>query len=381
MSRRENRVVKKRASAILCIVEALLLQKIMLFGSYAYGAPAPDGDVDRMVIMESNQRAARIQNTVTCEDKGDGSMRTSKKVFWVLSWVLVAGGIVGIGYHIWFLTTDFRRKTREEFLGKAITAIENALEELPVPLDALREEVEEYDRQLDKLEQLKQKKPAPTRRSGFTQQAIDEYFEDLHDLKKLQQAGFGEKTSEYITVLRDLEQAGFSEEKALEKALEYLEKEKEYLEKKKAYQHYVLLKAARDAPETSTWTIEGVNRSLVCFEKQRVQVVHYPTALQERLFSVTWYWFALTLLFFASYAFVQLLRRSGRNRLFLLHVLAVIALVGVFNPDGMEDILILDDSWIFALSAAYLVFFAYWRFIHFMRARNSGKTSGMEREN
>ena len=38
MPRKKNRVVKKKASAILCIVEAFELQKGMLFGSYAYGA-------------------------------------------------------------------------------------------------------------------------------------------------------------------------------------------------------------------------------------------------------------------------------------------------------------------------------------------------------
>lgn len=35
------------------IVEALKPEKIILFGSYAYGHPTPDSDVDLLVIMES----------------------------------------------------------------------------------------------------------------------------------------------------------------------------------------------------------------------------------------------------------------------------------------------------------------------------------------
>ena len=35
------------------IVEALQPEKIILFGSYAYGMPTPDSDVDLLVIMET----------------------------------------------------------------------------------------------------------------------------------------------------------------------------------------------------------------------------------------------------------------------------------------------------------------------------------------
>jgi predicted nucleotidyltransferase len=35
------------------IAEALQPQKIILFGSYAYGTPTPDSDVDLLVIMET----------------------------------------------------------------------------------------------------------------------------------------------------------------------------------------------------------------------------------------------------------------------------------------------------------------------------------------
>ena len=50
---------EKLEAAIQRIVEAFDPQKVILFGSYAYGMPAPDSDVDLLVIMESNQRPAR----------------------------------------------------------------------------------------------------------------------------------------------------------------------------------------------------------------------------------------------------------------------------------------------------------------------------------
>lgn len=37
------------------IVDAVQPQKIVLFGSFAYGRPDPDSDVDLLVIMESEQ--------------------------------------------------------------------------------------------------------------------------------------------------------------------------------------------------------------------------------------------------------------------------------------------------------------------------------------
>lgn len=38
------------------LVEALRPEKIILFGSYAYGKPTRDSDVDMLVIMESDKR-------------------------------------------------------------------------------------------------------------------------------------------------------------------------------------------------------------------------------------------------------------------------------------------------------------------------------------
>lgn len=38
------------------IIEALNPQKIILFGSHAYGEPTPDSDVDILIVMESQDR-------------------------------------------------------------------------------------------------------------------------------------------------------------------------------------------------------------------------------------------------------------------------------------------------------------------------------------
>ena len=40
------------------IIEGVHPQKVILFGSYAYGRPGPDSDVDLLVIMESRKRPA-----------------------------------------------------------------------------------------------------------------------------------------------------------------------------------------------------------------------------------------------------------------------------------------------------------------------------------
>ena len=41
------------------IVENFQPEKIILFGSHAWGRPEPDSDVDLLVIMESDQRPAK----------------------------------------------------------------------------------------------------------------------------------------------------------------------------------------------------------------------------------------------------------------------------------------------------------------------------------
>ena len=46
-------------AAIERIVEAVRPLKIMLFGSYAYGTPTPDSDVDLLVVMDTP--ASRVE--------------------------------------------------------------------------------------------------------------------------------------------------------------------------------------------------------------------------------------------------------------------------------------------------------------------------------
>ena len=46
--------------AVERIARTLNPVKIILFGSYAYGVPTPDSDVDLLVVMNSQERDARI---------------------------------------------------------------------------------------------------------------------------------------------------------------------------------------------------------------------------------------------------------------------------------------------------------------------------------
>jgi uncharacterized protein len=46
-------VAEELPAAVQRIAQALQPQKIILFGSYAYGTPTPDSDVDLLVIMET----------------------------------------------------------------------------------------------------------------------------------------------------------------------------------------------------------------------------------------------------------------------------------------------------------------------------------------
>ena len=48
------------------IVAKFAPEKIILFGSYAYGAPAPDSDVDLFVIQKTNLR--RVERTVAISE-------------------------------------------------------------------------------------------------------------------------------------------------------------------------------------------------------------------------------------------------------------------------------------------------------------------------
>jgi hypothetical protein len=48
-------VAETLTAAVEKIVASLHPQKIILFGSYAYGHPTPDSDVDLLVIMETDK--------------------------------------------------------------------------------------------------------------------------------------------------------------------------------------------------------------------------------------------------------------------------------------------------------------------------------------
>lgn len=47
-------VAETLPEVIARLVQALNPQKIILFGSYAYGRPTPDSDVDLLVVMETD---------------------------------------------------------------------------------------------------------------------------------------------------------------------------------------------------------------------------------------------------------------------------------------------------------------------------------------
>ncbi len=72
-----NRYVKRLA-------EEINPRKIVLFGSYAYGHPQPDSDVDLLVIMDTRKRAvyeaARIQCAVPAPFPVDILVRTPGQV-------------------------------------------------------------------------------------------------------------------------------------------------------------------------------------------------------------------------------------------------------------------------------------------------------------
>jgi predicted nucleotidyltransferase len=54
------------------IVQHFRPEKVILFGSYAWGTPRHDSDVDLLVIMESDQRPAHrsAQMSLACRPRG-----------------------------------------------------------------------------------------------------------------------------------------------------------------------------------------------------------------------------------------------------------------------------------------------------------------------
>jgi predicted nucleotidyltransferase len=66
------------------IAESFRPEKIILFGSYAYGRPTPDSDVDLLIVMphegQSWDAAARIRGTVRPRFPVDFLVRTPQKL-------------------------------------------------------------------------------------------------------------------------------------------------------------------------------------------------------------------------------------------------------------------------------------------------------------
>jgi predicted nucleotidyltransferase len=57
---------------VVDIVQQFRPEKIILFGSYAWGTPRPDSDVDLLVIMESDKRPAQrsAEISLACRPRG-----------------------------------------------------------------------------------------------------------------------------------------------------------------------------------------------------------------------------------------------------------------------------------------------------------------------
>jgi predicted nucleotidyltransferase len=61
--------------------------RIILFGSYAYGKPTPDSDVDLLVVMPAKNettQAARVRVAVDCDFPLDLLVRTPATLRWRL---------------------------------------------------------------------------------------------------------------------------------------------------------------------------------------------------------------------------------------------------------------------------------------------------------
>ncbi|HLF73346.1 MAG TPA: nucleotidyltransferase domain-containing protein [Anaerolineales bacterium] len=58
-------VSKTLPQAIRRIVSELKPERIILFGSYAYGNPTPDSDVDLLVVIETNGKNKEIYRAVS----------------------------------------------------------------------------------------------------------------------------------------------------------------------------------------------------------------------------------------------------------------------------------------------------------------------------
>jgi predicted nucleotidyltransferase len=78
------RVIRRYARAI---AERFQPEKIILFGSYAYGTPNEDSDVDLLVIMPAwneHSKAVKIRMALTAPFPMDLIVRTPKEMKWRL---------------------------------------------------------------------------------------------------------------------------------------------------------------------------------------------------------------------------------------------------------------------------------------------------------
>jgi uncharacterized protein len=86
MSATEKLKVSKAQIARLCeqIVREFRPQKIILFGSYAYGQPSPDSDVDLLVVIpfegSSREQAAKIRSRIDTPVACDLLVRTPEQI-------------------------------------------------------------------------------------------------------------------------------------------------------------------------------------------------------------------------------------------------------------------------------------------------------------
>ena len=82
----ELRISTAEQIAQLCeqIVHEFHPQRIILFGSYAYGQPSPDSDVDLLVVMpfagSSREQAAKIRSRIDTSVALDLLVRTPEQV-------------------------------------------------------------------------------------------------------------------------------------------------------------------------------------------------------------------------------------------------------------------------------------------------------------
>jgi predicted nucleotidyltransferase len=60
-----EKIEDKLQQVIRRIVQAFNPQRIIIFGSHAYGQPTPDSDVDLLIVMESNERPAARASRVS----------------------------------------------------------------------------------------------------------------------------------------------------------------------------------------------------------------------------------------------------------------------------------------------------------------------------